>query len=87
MTALIAVPSFLLVALVLYQDRHDALAYATYAFSAYGLAVTLTWAFRSLKDAIRNAPWFRRFLDLSPVHRYLTDVRFRTRLSLLFNKT
>ena len=83
-TALIAVPSFLLVALVLYQDRHDTLAYATYAFSAYGLTVTLTWVFRSLKDLIRNAPWFRRFLDLPLVHRYLTDVHFRTRVSLLF---
>ena len=83
-TALIAVPSFLLVALVLYQDRHDALAYAAYLFSAYALAITLTWAFRSLKAAILNAAWFRRFLALPFVQRWRTDVRFRTRVSLYF---
>lgn len=53
-TALLAVPSFLLVALVLAQGREDALAYFAYLFSAYGLVVALT----------------------------LTDVRFRTRVSL-----
>ncbi|MBQ9720982.1 MAG: hypothetical protein IJV64_09860 [Oscillospiraceae bacterium] len=67
-----------------YQDRHDALAYAAYLFSAYGLAVALTWAFRSLKAAILNAAWFQRFIALPLVRRWRSDVRFRTRVSLYF---
>ena len=81
-TALIAIPSFLLVALVLTQERHDALAYFAYLFSAYGLVVALTWTLRTAKAAIRNAPCFQRFLARPVVHRYLTDIRFRTRVSL-----
>ena len=67
-----------------YQDRHDAPAFAAYLFSAYGLTVALTWAFRSLKDAILNAAWFQRFIALPLVRRWRSDVRFRTRVSLYF---
>ena len=81
-TALIAVPSFLLVALVLAQGREDALAYFSYLFSAYGLVVALTWTIRATKAAIHSAPWFQRLLAKPIVQRYLTDVRFRTRVSL-----
>ena len=81
-TALVAIPSLLLVALVLAQGREDALAYFAYLFSAYGLVVALTWTIRTGKETICNAPCFQRFLARPTVNRYLTDVRFRTRVSL-----
>ena len=86
-TALLAIPSFLLVALVLLRGWSGAPAYAVYLLSAYGLAISATWLSRHLAAVIRSAAWFQSLCALPFVRRWREDVRFRSRVSLYLGFT
>lgn len=82
-TVLIAVPSYVLVAFVLWRGGgHDALAYLSYGLSAYALVLTVTGTVRAVKCGLgrmRRSGALERFPLLK---RYCEDRLFRTEVGL-----
>ena len=77
----IAVPSFALVIYVLARGLDGPAAYAAYALSAYGLAISITGgagAITGFTRWIKAHPLTQRALDAPVVKRFAEDVRFRT---------
>lgn len=82
---LLALPAFALVAAVLVADVQGPLAYASYALSAYALAVTVVGAVRLARAARagwRRLPAVRRLLRSRCGARLLQDAGFRSLLVL-----
>lgn len=85
-TALVAVPSFVLLVLVfLSKMPENALTYAVYLVSAYALAVTVTGIYRAVKMVRYTAashPTVQKLRAHPLVKRFSTDVLFRADVSL-----
>lgn len=86
MTALIALPSFVLVFLTLAAGLEKTIfSYAAYVASAYAMIITATGfagIVRAVRQGINNHPLMRRILRYPLGNRLLKDVSFRTEISL-----
>ena len=87
-TALIAMPSFVLVIFTLVTEKEGVLAYVSYIMSAYALVITCTSIshvnrfVKSVQAGIGKHPLVEKLSNTSTGARFLEDVRFRTEISL-----
>lgn len=84
-TVLISLPSFILVFCCLGMEIDGAIAYLSYGLSAYAMIITVTGftrIVRSVRSGIGNIPLVKKLLAHPLGGRYMTDVAFRTKLSL-----
>lgn len=84
-TVLISLPSFTLVFCVLGMGITGVIAYVSYSLSAYALVITITGfthIVQTVRSRIQNHPLAKKLLTHPLGERYLTDVAFRTELSL-----
>lgn len=84
-TVLIALPSFILVFCCLGMEIDGAIAYISYGLSAYAMIITVTGftrIVRAVRGGIGNIPLVKKLLAHPLGGRYMTDVAFRTKLSL-----
>lgn len=84
-TVLISLPSFILVFYCLSMEIDGAIAYISYGLSAYATVITVTGftrIVRAVRRGIGNIPLVKKLLAHPLGGRYMTDVAFRTKLSL-----
>lgn len=85
LTVLIAVPSFTFVFCVLGMGINGVLAYASYLLSAYAMVIVVIGfprIVRLIRSSIGNHPLVKKLMIHPLGGRYLTDVAFRTEVSL-----
>jgi len=88
LTIIIAVPSFALVIFVLAREMDGPIAYLSYGASAYALIISITALprlsrfFKSVRERLSKHPVVEKISNVPLGARYLTDVRFRTEISL-----
>lgn len=80
-TVLTAVPAFVLVIYVLKTGTGGLLAYFAYAFSAYGLTISLTGCWRAIRS-LGSHPLTQKTLAAPLSRRLREDAAFRAELSL-----
>lgn len=80
-TVLIALPSFAFVIYVLSMGIDGAAAWLSYGLSSYALVITATCAARAIRGGL-NSSLVQKIRNHPLGKRYLTDVAFRTELSL-----
>lgn len=84
-TVLISLPSFIFVFCVLGMRIEGVAAYVAYGMSAYAMVITITGFTRiiqAVRNGIGNHPIMKKLSEHPLGSRYLTDVAFRTKLSL-----
>lgn len=86
LTALIAVPSFVFVFVMLGIGAHNTVfAYLSYGLSAYALIITVTGItdiVRAVRQGVDNLPLLTKLRSIPIVARYLDDAVFRAEVSL-----
>lgn len=70
----------LLIYTFLYEEETSPVAYISYLISAYSLIIVCAWLIKMPKEGFRDALHRNQY-----VHRYLTDVAFKTHVSLYFS--
>lgn len=84
-TVLISLPSFIFVFCVLGMEIDGVAAYISYGLSAYAMVITttgFTCIVQAVRSGINHHPFMKKLLNHPLGGRYLTDVVFRTELSL-----
>ena len=87
-TVLIAVPAFALMIFVMVAEMNSVIVYLSYGLSAYALIICCTGVpklirlIQALRKHDEEHPLAKKFLRIPMLERLLTDVRFRTEVSL-----
>ena len=85
LTILIAIPSFVLVFIVLARNEHSVLAYVSYILSAYSLIISITGGqqvIQAIQKKGKNLPLIHRIQEHPMGSRLFGDAVFRSEITL-----